>query len=390
MKKIIIMLFVLLLLCACSNKTTDTFWDSSAIEDVPVIQPVTEEQMEQNRQSVNIILGEKFFSQNYDKDKITIPQVSAEETVEGELWFPPINNSAPLDEIAPTISYELMCDGLYISSFYPDAPENYTAQALNENAFPIGFFRKINELYYYTVCKVEGGGYMYYFFMANSGITIEKASEVYDDMLSYDQWGNMIIEKPYHLFNSNLADLNGRDLTKEVIWRGSIYSAQAIPSVAEFAQKINSIGNGDDNFDRSMKYYIDADPNFNILSEIMPALYYNMANGTDAYFSVIQSTYTELMPLCQSAPRMLLLGADGFIVVNLAPSMKNGLYETKNISDLSNADILEYVQVNSVYPYTADKGLWNKVFNYGDSSYNWYVSEDNSILIEILPQDYMW
>ena len=397
-KTIILLMCLVIILCfyGCGkNVKSNDFWEnrqsSSEITDLTssdfVVSPVSDEEMQKYKHSTNLILGEKCYSKNYDKNMIIFPDVKSEETIKGEKWFPPINNSTPIDEIAPVISYELMCDGLYISPFYPQNPENYTAQALNENAFPINFFRKINDLYYYTVCKVEGGGYMYYFFMANSNVTIEKAAKVHDDMLSYDKEGNMIIEEPYHLFNAELADMNNRDLTKEVIWRGSVYSNNNINSVDAFAEVLNDIGKGDDYFDRSVEYYINSDANFKVITDIMPKLYFNIVNGEDLSYSVAHSKYTGLMPLCQGAPRMILLGKDGFITVNTAPSEKNGVYESKKISELSMEDIMKYLQVNSIYSRKNDN-MWGKVFNYSDNSYTWYVTEENSIFIEILPQDY--
>ena len=392
LKSFISIIILLVLLCSCSNATNEFWIDKSKhiTNDIQEVKPITDEEMEQIKRAVNIVLGERSFSENYNKNEIIRPFVKSEETVDGELWFPPINNSTPLEEIAPTISYELMCDGLYISPFYPDNPEHYTAQALNENAFPIVFFRKVNDLYYYTACKVENGGYIYYFFMAKSNVTVEEAAKVYDDMIEYDKWGNMIIENPYHLYNYELADLTGIDLTKEVIWRGSIYSAKEILSVDDLANSINSIGQGDDNFDRSIKYYFECDPNFDIVTDIMPKLYYNISDNKDTSFSIVQNIYSGLMPLCNGAPRFNLLGKDGVITIILAPSMKNGLYDTTSISELTKINISEYVQLNSAYTNRRSENLWSKVFNYSDSSYTWYVTEDNSILLEILPQDYKY
>ncbi len=392
LKTFINIMLLTVLLCSCSNYTNEFWIDASTHtpNDSQEVKPITDEEMEQVKRAVNTILGEKTSSDNYNKNEIILPIVEAEEIIDGEFWFPPVNNTDPLEEIVPTISYELMCDGLLISPFYPDNPEQYTAQALNENAFPIAFFRKINDLYYYTACKVDSGGYIYYFFMAKSNVPIEKAAEVYDDMLEYDKWGNMIIENPYHLYNYELADLTGIDLTKEVIWRGSIYSAKEILSVEDLANSINSVGKGDDDFDRSIKYYSECDPNFNIVTDIMQELYYNISGGKDTSFSVVQNIYTGLMPLCNGAPRFNLIGKDGLVTINLAPSMKNRLYETKNISKLSEDTISKYIQVNSAYANTRSDNLWCKVFNYSDGSYTWYVTEDNSIFLEILPQDYKY
>ncbi len=193
----------------------------------------------EHRELIDKFFGESWHSDNYNKDEIVRPKVEAEETVDGEYWFPLINNTAPIDEIAPTISYELMCDGYMKSPYYPQNPEDYTAQALNENAFPINFFRKVNDLCYYTVCKVEGGGYIYYFFCANGNADYEKAMEAAGMEPNHDSEGNLLIEENVHLFNAELADFSKVDITKEAVWRGSVYAEADIGSIADF-EKIMS------------------------------------------------------------------------------------------------------------------------------------------------------
>ncbi len=215
--------------------------DLSSLMNTESYFPEDSDAVKEHRAQVDKIFGETWHSDNYKKEEIVFPEVQAEETVDGEYWFPPINNSAPLDEIAPTISYELMLDGYKISPYYPQNPEKYTAQALNDNAFPINFFRKVNDLCYYTVCKVEGGGYIYYFFCANGNVDYEKAMEAAGKELNYDANGNLLVEETVHLFNAELADIASMDLTKEVVWRGSVYAAEELGSSTEFDNTIDAI-----------------------------------------------------------------------------------------------------------------------------------------------------
>ena len=188
--------------------------------------------------------GEVWHSDNYHKDEIEIPKVKSEKTIKGEKWFPPINNSTPIDEIAPTIPYALMEDGYGVCVRYPSQPEKFTAEYLNENAFPIAFFRKVNDLCYYTVCKVEGGGYMYYFFFANNNISYEDAMKSIGVKVKYDKSGAVIqdVDKAMeYYFNDKYADVSKMDLTKEVVWRCSIYAVADVGSDADLMKAAESM-----------------------------------------------------------------------------------------------------------------------------------------------------
>lgn len=197
------------------------------------------------QQEMEKAYGEVWHSDNYNKDEIEIPSVTAEETVTGENWFPPINNSAPIDEIAPTISYDLMVDGYGVCDRYPSDPSKFTPEYLNENAFPIAFFRKVNDLCYYTVCKVEGGGYMYYFFCANNNISYEDAMNSIGFKVDYDESGAVVqdidMAMKEYLFNDEYADISKMDLTKEVVWRGSVYAVADLGDQGDLRSAYESI-----------------------------------------------------------------------------------------------------------------------------------------------------
>lgn len=186
----------------------------------------------ERRAAYKKIYGNSYENEIYDKSAYAEVNVENEAEISGELWFPPINNSAALEDIAPTIPREL-AEKLYnIPSYYPDDPENYTAQAVNESVFPIAFFRKVNDCVYYTVCKVEDRGYMYLFFLVNSNVTPEAAN--IDAGRAEDATGYTD-----HLYRADLADLGDVDITAEAIWRASIYSEKNLGTMEEFIAEVN-------------------------------------------------------------------------------------------------------------------------------------------------------
>lgn len=406
MKRIVCLVLVLIFLCACApakEEVVPEFWGELENEEQPendeenmpddVIggepQPATEEDIQRDMELLNIICGETWHSDNYNKTETVIPQVEPEETVEGELWFPPINNTAPIEEIAPTISYDNMLDGLFVNTYYPENPEDYTAQALNENAFPIAFFRKVNDLYYYTVCKVEGGGYMYYFFMANSGVTIEEAKAVYSDMTEIAPNGNEVIEKYYNLFNGDLADISGMDITKEAIWRGSIYSAQAhedpeklyktalqnstdlgaqLANISDLALEFKAMSAyapkmferlGAHSFDRSYDNFFD------VQSAIIS---YNRKNLNLPIFIICDDSVVEFEFTIAHI-------ADQFAAVNAKEATEED-YENALVFGAGSPDYMDSIRIEHSL-----KGFFRSQLQ---------EDENNTVVLNILPQDYMW
>lgn len=398
MRKIIAIVLMLLVLCSCAPQTTgEDFWANAEYSNKEVqsgapidVVPATEEEIQREKDFINMLCGENWNSENYNKTEIEIPEVLPEATVEGELWFPPINNTAPIDEIAPTISYQLMLDGLLVNTYYPDNPDDYTAQALNENAFPIAFFRKLNDLYYYTVCKVEGGGYMYYFFMANSDVTVEEALAVYDDMIHENEDGTKSVDKYYYLFNSELADLSHKDLTKEVIWRASAYSYKELGELGELYRLVNDVVEKEG---REASYYVDIAPQFKVVTELMPRIFERI--GAYSYDKTYDDFYDVKSGLEHWNYRNLLAKAIFLYEDNLTEyTVQFNNFSTADYSIKADEATPEDYQNTVIITGggTSSPDNYNRHFfslkGYDDFQYD--TTEENTVMIKILPKDYMW
>ena len=335
-----------------------------------------------HRKDVDRIFGETWHSDNYNKAEIEIPEVDAEETVEGENWFPVINNTAPLDEIAPTISYELMLDGYKISPYYPQNPEDYTAQALNENAFPIGFFRKVNDLCYYTACKVEGGGYIYYFFCANGNVDYKEAMADAGIELNYDKDGNLLVEETVHLFNSDLADISSMDLTKEVVWRGSIYATADTGTIDEFNSTMEKTYYSDNWFDKT-PYILhkDVSSSFKPLS-ILQDIWANNSPTLESNSKEEDYTYLQKINQYGGVIQTQHMCSDGYVYLNhMVKTVDATGKEMDSVDGISPTETLQFSS-------TAGYGDRPIVFHhYGVGAIKEQMQEYNSYSIEILPQD---
>ena len=159
----------------------------------------------------------------YNRNDYSIPYVDNESPVVGENWFPPVNNTALIEDIAPEISYD-MALSLYLRfPIYPDDPEQYTAQWLNQNCFPINFMRKYNDQLYYTVCKVQNGGNLYLFFCAANYLNISDIE---------------LANQGIMLYNSDSFDISDKDMTKELVWRGCSYDADGFDNNKDIANII--------------------------------------------------------------------------------------------------------------------------------------------------------
>ena len=327
------------------------------------------------KEEINKLFGETWHSDNYKKEEVEIPAVEAEEIVDGELWFPVINNTAPLEEIAPTISYELMLDGYIINPYYPDNPEDYTAAALNENAFPIGFFRKVSDLCYYTVCKVEGGGYIYYFFSANSNVTREEYLEYKGEEVEYLDNGVLSLEDEYgHLFNTELADIDNMDLTKEVIWRGSVYVTPDLGTKDNFITKTSSINTNDWYNSTPYGFAQNISQAFKPLADLQDSWAENMSDNSmfelkDKYALLSDVIGRELI-------RIPVMCSDGYIYPTFYAL--NGFADnTEEVNGIIEAESLKF----------EGNALFYNIYSYRLGGLKEQVAEYNSFSIEVLPHD---
>lgn len=398
MKRIICVITMLLILCSCAGNQVENFWSNSAVPDssyeaeqnvsdsVPInAEPLTEDELTEYRKNLAKLYGENWHNDSYNRDEIEIPEVEAEETVTGALWFPPINNTAPLDEIAPTIPYELAMNGYNISTYYPENPEDYTAQSLNNNAFPIAFFRKINDLYYYTACKVEGGGYMYYFFMANSGADYIEACNDIGVKVNYKEDGTPSIDYTYHLYNAKLAKNKNIDLTKACIWRASIYSTEDLGTLEEFTAKLNmtktTVFGGEPISDVAKR----ADSSIFMFEELLPQMAENMLGKPPKSITEEFNAIQGFKPISSLAISKHLC-RDGIWAVS---------YGMWPFDTISNRRVPWQIRdcYNIWFKSSAGKPRptgTNNWFTFSPLAVNENISEDNTVVIKILPQDYMW
>ena len=329
------------------------------------------------RNEIDSLYGKSWKSRNYDKNEIIIPKVESEETVTGENWFPPINNTAPIDSIAPTISFELACDGCMISPYYPQNPEKYTAQALNKNAFPIAFFRKVNDLCYYTVCKVEGGGYMYYFFCANGNADYEESVLNAGKEIAYDKHGNIIKTETDHLFNAGLADISGMDLTKEVVWRGSIYAEKDIGTTSEFERKLTQLETWDEKTAKSLSDNLSKA--FRTIFECQYKMIKNVNVG-DIDDTVSIRLNSISYPYDDMGVHCIYMCRDGFCRVKFKSEYPPENYDELSKADKDRYDTLQYFSAMKLSGNISSHIFKNEI---GTDA----ISEYNSFSIEILPQD---
>ncbi len=363
----------------------DLYYSIADAEELGYL-PEDNELVVEHRKQVDAIFGETWHSENYNKDAIEVPEVEAEETVEGENWFPVINNTAPLDEIAPTISYELMLDGYKISPYYPQNPEKYTAQALNENAFPIGFFRKVNDLCYYTACKVEGGGYIYYFFCANSGVTPEEALEAAGEEMKFNSEGKMYMDKPIHLYNTELADLDSIDLTKEAVWRGSIYAGEEIGTCEEFNKKITEIIKSGDWIERTPESLSKSlSKSFKPIDDLQDVWADNACefdNATKEFEYYLLQEVNNQGGLLYSYH----MCSDGYVI--LQHSVQKYSFAGAEYKPVNNISPVETLQVTALAGYDKSfMALAGHRIGVAGTGLADYMQEYNTYSIEILPQD---
>ena len=91
-------------------------------------------------------------------------------SVSGKYAMPVITNETPLDEMIVTISGDdvIILENMLASGFatvYARVPlRDIWGDTQKYDYIPVTFLRKTGESSYYTVCKVDGGGYAYFFF----------------------------------------------------------------------------------------------------------------------------------------------------------------------------------------------------------------------------------
>ena len=91
-------------------------------------------------------------------------------SVSGKYAMPVITNETPLEDMIVSISGDdvIILENMLASAFATDYSclplRDIWGNAQKYDYIPVTFLRKTGESSYYTVCKVDGGGYAYFFF----------------------------------------------------------------------------------------------------------------------------------------------------------------------------------------------------------------------------------
>ena len=103
----------------------------------------------------------KYFTQELPSDGTYI-------TVEGEYDMPPITNDIPLEKLMPILDDKAYNVGieLYNNSIadFQSILDHHPSVITEKCKIPVAFLRNPEEGRYYTVVKIAGGGYAYFFF----------------------------------------------------------------------------------------------------------------------------------------------------------------------------------------------------------------------------------
>ena len=183
MKRSILCLFflVLFMLCACkgtppeTNVSTESACISSQSESISsssvsesesdpyTLKPQTLPYQETvpGTDYVEKFENIKYFTQELPSDGTYI-------TVEGEYDMPPITNDIPLEKLMPILDDKAYNVGieLYNNSFadFQSLLDHHPSVMMEKCKIPVTFLRNPEEGRYYTVVKIAGGGYAYFFF----------------------------------------------------------------------------------------------------------------------------------------------------------------------------------------------------------------------------------
>ena len=103
----------------------------------------------------------KYFTQELPSDGTYI-------TVEGEYDMPPITNDIPLEKLIPVLDDKAYNVGIELYNFnftgYQSILDHHPSVITEKCKIPVAFLRNPEEGRYYTVVKIAGGGYAYFFF----------------------------------------------------------------------------------------------------------------------------------------------------------------------------------------------------------------------------------
>ena len=183
MKRSILCLFflVLFMLCACkgtppeTNVSTESACISSQSESIS-LSSVSESESDpftlkpQTLPYQEVVPGtdyvEKFENIKYFTQEL--PSDGTYITVEGEYDMPPITNDIPLEKLIPVLDDKAYNVGIELYNFnftgYQSILDHHPSVITEKCKIPVAFLRNPEEGRYYTVVKIAGGGYAYFFF----------------------------------------------------------------------------------------------------------------------------------------------------------------------------------------------------------------------------------
>ena len=214
MKRRIMCLFlVLFMLCACkgtppeTNVSTESACISSQSESISLssvsesesdpftLKPQTLPYQETvpGTDYVEKFENIKYFTQELPSDGTYI-------TVEGEYDMPPITNDIPLEKLIPVLDDKAYLVGINLEncsgSPYRTIMKYHPCNITEYAKIPVAFLRNSHDGRYYTVVKIAGGGYAYFFFERIKRLNEDgELAYVTDDLTKVTEIGCLYAEK---------------------------------------------------------------------------------------------------------------------------------------------------------------------------------------------------
>ena len=212
----------------------------------------------------------KYFTQELPSDGTYI-------TVEGEYDMPPITNDIPLEKLIPVLDDKAYNVGIELYNFnftgYQSILDHHPSVITEKCKIPVAFLRNPEEGRYYTVVKIAGGGYAYFFFerprwqtgeyytedltcvteigclyaekvLQKSDFYVLKIGDTIEDVIAIDnaavvtkQFNDMLVaremESPHHASVSVHLLTDGL-LTIEYTHKGTVYTIKSITYSEDF------------------------------------------------------------------------------------------------------------------------------------------------------------
>ena len=216
----------------------------------------------------------KYFTQELPSDGTYI-------TVEGEYDMPPITNDIPLEKLIPVLDDKAYLVGINLEncsgSPYRTIMKYHPCNITEYAKIPVAFLRNSHDGRYYTVVKIAGGGYAYFFFerikrlnedgelayvtedltkvteigclyaekvLQKSDFDVLKIGDTIEDVIAIDnaavvtkQWNDMLVaremESPHHASVSVHLLTDGL-LTIEYTHKGTVYTIKSITYSEDF------------------------------------------------------------------------------------------------------------------------------------------------------------